>query len=78
MKPIVVYTQPDCPPCEITKKFLSEYNFEFEQKNIKTDKSAMKELTEKYQSFSTPTIVIGDEVITGFDLERLKAVLEIK
>ncbi|MBN6889226.1 glutaredoxin-like YruB-family protein [Cytobacillus horneckiae] len=78
MKPIVVYTQPDCPPCEITKKFLSEYNFEFEQKNIKTDKSAMKELTEKYQSFSTPTIVIGEEVITGFDLERLKAVLEIK
>ncbi|MDQ0270666.1 glutaredoxin family protein [Cytobacillus purgationiresistens] len=78
MQKITVYTQPECPPCEITKKFLTEYGFEFELKNIKTDKKAHKELTETYQSYSTPTIIIDDQVITGFDLERLKTVLNVK
>ncbi len=77
MKKITIYTQPDCPPCEITKLFLTEHGIPFEAKNIKTDKIAKKELIEKYQSYSTPTIVIDNIVITGFDLEKLKQELNI-
>ncbi|WP_102271623.1 glutaredoxin family protein [Cytobacillus massiliigabonensis] len=77
MKKIILYTQPDCPPCEITKRFLTEYGFSYEARNIKTDQKARKELIETYQSYSTPTIVIEDTVITGFDLEKLKAELNI-
>ena len=32
---ITIYTQPDCPPCEIAKLFLKEYGFDFEVKDIK-------------------------------------------
>lgn len=78
MKNITVYTQPDCPPCEITKRFLTEYGFSFEVKNIKTDQKARMELIETYQSYSTPTIVIGEKVITGFDIEKLKSELNIQ
>ncbi|MEH7122284.1 glutaredoxin family protein [Bacillus sp. JJ1532] len=78
MKEITIYTQPDCPPCEITKRFLSEYGFSYTAKDIKKDEKARNDLINKYQSFSTPTIVIGEEVITGFDLERLKDILDIK
>ncbi|GAE47677.1 hypothetical protein JCM21738_4684 [Mesobacillus boroniphilus JCM 21738] len=52
--------------------FLNEFGFSYTEKNIIDDENSMKELTEIYNSFSTPTIVIGEEVITGFDLERLK------
>ncbi|MED3552373.1 glutaredoxin family protein [Cytobacillus praedii] len=78
MKNIIVYTQPDCPPCEITKRFLTEYGFSFEVKNIKTDQKARMELIETYQSYSTPTIIIGEKVITGFDIEKLKSELNIQ
>jgi len=78
MTKITIYTQPDCPPCEITKMFLTEYGLSYETKNIKTDKKARMELVQKYQSYSTPTIVIGDTVITGFNLERLKKELQIE
>lgn len=75
---IIVYTQPDCPPCEIAKRFLTEYGFNFELKDIKKDSKARNELIDKYNSYSTPTFVINDEtVITGFDLEQLKQVLNI-
>ena len=78
MKEIIVYSQPDCPPCEITKLFLKEHGFSFIEKNIKVDQKARNELVKKFNSFSTPTIVIGDIVITGFDIEKLKEALHIQ
>lgn len=77
MKKIVLYTQPDCPPCEITKKFLKEFGFTYEERNIKTDSKARNELVKKYQSYSTPTIVIGDDVVRGFNIDELKKLLSI-
>jgi glutaredoxin-like YruB-family protein len=75
---IIIYTQPDCPPCEIAKLFLAEYGFSYELKDIKKDSKARNDLTKKYNSFSTPTFVINDEtVITGFEIDKLKEVLKI-
>lgn len=78
MSKIILYSQPDCPPCEITKKFLKEYGFSYIEKNIKNDKKARLELMNDYQSYSTPTIVIEDHVIRGFDIKELMKVLNIK
>ncbi|RSD28195.1 glutaredoxin family protein [Mesobacillus subterraneus] len=77
MTGIIVYTQNDCPPCTIIKMFLKDFGFTYEERNIHEDEKSRQELTQQYNSYSTPTIVIGDEVITGFDLERLKQVLNI-
>lgn len=76
---ITMYTQPDCPPCEIAKLFLKEYGFDYELKDIKKDSHARNELIKKYNSFSTPTFVINNEnVVTGFDIEKLKEILQIE
>jgi glutaredoxin-like YruB-family protein len=74
---IVLYSQPDCPPCEITKKFLKENGFSYIEKNIKTDQKARKDLINKYQSYSTPTVVINDHIVRGFDLNELAKILNI-
>ncbi|WP_019152990.1 glutaredoxin family protein [Robertmurraya massiliosenegalensis] len=79
MSNITIYTQPDCPPCEIAKLFLNEYGFTYELKDIKKDNKARNELINKYQSYSTPTFVInGETVITGFEIEKLKEALNIE
>lgn len=76
---IIIYTQPDCPPCEIAKRFLTEYGFSFELKDIKRDQKARDELIHQYNSYSTPTFVINNEqVVTGFEIERLKEILNIE
>ena len=41
------------------------------------DPEAMHELVEVYQSRATPTLVIGEEVIIGFDRERIEKLLEL-
>jgi len=76
MKPkVVIFTQPDCPPCQVVKLFLEEKGVAFEERDISSDPSAVRELTEQYNSHSTPTLVIGEEVMIGFDPERLDEIL---
>ncbi len=74
-KKVIVYTQTGCSACEAAKEFLSQEGIDYEEKNIRSDELAMKELTEKYNSRSTPTILVDDEVIIGFDREELERVL---
>ena len=75
MNHIVIYTQPNCPPCEFTKLFFKNHSIAFEEKNIASNAKAKKEMMNKYNAFSTPVIVINDEAIIGFDQERIEALL---
>ncbi|WP_053362011.1 glutaredoxin family protein [Bacillus sp. FJAT-27251] len=78
MSQITIYTQNDCPPCQIVKMFLKEHQVDFEEKNITSDPKARDELTQVYGAYSTPTVVAGNEVIIGFELEKLKKTLSLE
>jgi glutaredoxin-like YruB-family protein len=76
---VVVFTQPGCPPCHVVTAFLAERGVAFEERDISKDSTAVEDLTQKYKSRSTPTLVIGppanEEVMIGFDPERLDELL---
>lgn len=78
MKNVTLYTQPDCPPCQIMKMFFKEYDISYQEKNIKKDKTALHELTKKYGSYSTPTVVIDGKAIIGFEIEKIKQELNLE
>ena len=44
-------------------------------KDVSCDEQAVFELVRTYNSRSTPTIIVGDEVMIGFDPERLDQML---
>lgn len=46
-----------------------------EEKDITQDPEALQELVETYQSRATPTIVVDDKVVIGFDRARLERLL---
>lgn len=73
---IIVFTQPDSLPCEAVKLFLKHRKARFEERCVAYDDDALHELAERYKSRSTPTVVIGDQVVVGFDPERLDQLLE--
>jgi glutaredoxin-like YruB-family protein len=75
MKKVVVYSQPGCPPCDWVKKYLTERGVPFTVRDVNSDFSAQKELVGKYKSRSTPTIVVDEEVMIGFDPDRLEHML---
>jgi protein-disulfide isomerase len=44
-------------------------------KDVSVDQQAVFELVRTYKSRSTPTIVVGDQVIIGFDPDQLDRML---
>lgn len=44
-------------------------------KDVSVDQTAVFELVRTYNSRSTPTIVVGDQVMIGFNPERLEQML---
>jgi len=44
-------------------------------KDVSVDHAALMELVRTYNSNSTPTIIVGDQVMIGFDPDRLEKML---
>ncbi|HEV8494051.1 MAG TPA: glutaredoxin domain-containing protein, partial [Candidatus Angelobacter sp.] len=57
------------------ESYLSEKGIEFQRKDVSSDQQAVFELVRTYNSRSTPTIVVGEQVMVGFDPERLDQML---
>ena len=78
MHKVVLYTQPQCPPCELVKRFLCAYKVVYKEINIKNDHVSRLYMINELESFSTPTVVIDEQyVVRGFNLEELAAKLNI-
>lgn len=58
------------------EEFLSQSDVEFIERDVALDDKAMAEL-EQLGIFTTPVVVIGDEVVIGFDKPRLERLLEL-
>ncbi len=52
-----------------------ERGIAYEDRDVSRDQSAVENLVYKFGSRSTPTVVIGDEVMVGFNPERLDQLL---
>lgn len=75
MKNIEIYTSNTCPQCTNAKEYLKSNGFEYIEHNISKDSNARKELI-KRGYMSIPVIIIEGEHVLGFDLPRIKHLLE--
>lgn len=78
MPNVKVYSTPVCPYCQMAKDFLKENNIQFEEVDVSKNREAAIEMVEKSGQMSVPVVIVGDEVIVGFDREKLKLVLKIE
>ncbi|HTC93894.1 MAG TPA: glutaredoxin domain-containing protein [Terriglobales bacterium] len=74
-KAVILFCQAGCPPCEWAKIYLEGRGISFQERDVRSDPEAVRELVEIYQSHSTPTIIVGGKVMIGFDPERLEELL---
>jgi glutaredoxin len=69
---VVLYVeQPGSMDCTQTEELLRERGVGFMVKNIAEDEEAVAEL-KRLGTSTTPVTVAGDEVVVGFDRERLE------
>ncbi|WP_412988694.1 redoxin NrdH [Pediococcus siamensis] len=72
MSEVVIYTKNNCMQCKMTKRFLSEHDIPFKERNINTNPDYIDYL--KSRGFQAVPVVEsnGNEPIAGFRPDVLK------
>lgn len=77
MKEVTIYSTPTCHFCHMTKDFLNEKNIPFKDYNVAIDLEKRQEMVDKSGQMGVPVIVIGEDVMVGFNKEKLSEALGI-
>ncbi len=70
-KIVTIYSTPTCHFCQMTKDFLKEKGIGYTEFNVAQDLEKRQEMIQKSGQMGVPVIFVGDEMIIGFDKERL-------
>jgi glutaredoxin len=61
----------------MTKEFFKEHQVEYEEKDVAADAAAREEMFSKSGQMGVPVVTIDNEVIIGFDEQRIRTLLGI-
>lgn len=75
---VVVYSTPTCGPCKAAKAFLASKGVAFQEVNVAEDLEGREALIRQTGQLAVPVIVVGDEIVLGFNRPRLAEVLGIE
>ena len=74
---VTIYSTPSCHFCHAAKDYFTENHVAFTDFDVAADLPKRQEMIEKSGQMGVPVIVIGDEIVVGFDQPRLKELLSI-
>ncbi len=74
-KKVIVYSTPTCPYCKRVKDYLTQKEVSFSDYNVAEDREKAKEMIDKSKQMGVPVIVIGDDVVVGFNQAKLDSLL---
>ena len=77
---VTLFALSTCPYCRMTKKYLDENGVDYELTEVdmlegEEKEAAIAEVKRVSGGTSFPVVVIGDEIIVGFNKKRIKELL---
>ena len=72
---IKVYSTPTWPYCKMAKEFLSQKGYKFTEYDVTKDRAALDEMVKVSGARSVPEITACNEVMVGFEKNRLEQML---
>ena len=73
MHQVTIYSTKNCPYCRMAKAFLDKNNVPYASIDVGEDAEAAKKMVALSGQRGVPVIIVNDEVIVGFDSQRLNA-----
>ena len=77
MNTVTIYSTPSCHFCHMAKDFFKEKNVEFQDFDVSADQEKRKEMIEKSGQMGVPVIIIGNQLIVGFNKPKIVEILGI-
>jgi len=72
---VTIYSTPWCVFCHMAKEYLKGKKVEFTEIDVAADQDAARKMVERTGQMGVPVIQIGDEMIIGFDRNRIDLAL---
>ena len=73
---VTVYTTPTCPWCHKAKAWFRDKKIRYKEVDVTTDKSGLEDMVRISGQTGVPVIVVGEEVIVGFNQNRLNEIFK--
>jgi len=74
-KNVTVYSTETCPWCHRVKEYLTSKGVAYTDINVGKDREKAKEMIQKTNQMSVPVVIIGDQMILGFNPARIDELL---
>lgn len=72
---VTVFTTQTCPYCTMAKNYLRSKEIPFKEVNVSADEKAAMQMIAKSGQMGVPQLWINNEVVVGFDMERINGLL---
>ena len=76
-KKVTIYSTPTCHFCQMTKDFLKEHGIGYTDYDVAHDLEKRQEMIQKSGQMGVPVIFIGDQMVIGFDKERIASLVGV-
>jgi len=73
---ITIYTTPTCPWCHKAKAWFRDKKIRYKEIDVTSDRSGAEEMVRISGQTGVPVIVVGGEVIVGFNQNRLNEIFK--
>jgi glutaredoxin 3 len=75
MPKVTIYSTPSCHFCHLAKDFFTANGIVYTDYDVGSDLEKRKEMIDKSGQMGVPVILIGEEMIIGFDKSQIAKLL---
>ena len=75
MQNVTIYSTPSCHYCRLATNFFKPNNIAYTEYDVASDPEKRQEMVKKSGQMGVPVIIIGDELVIGFDQAELTKLL---
>lgn len=76
-KIVTIYSTPVCHFCQAAKEFFNENNVAYTEFDVASDHEKRQEMIEMTGQMGVPVIRIDNDVVVGFDEDKVKELLAV-
>lgn len=74
---VTIYSTPVCHFCQAAKEFFKENNVEYIEHDVAADVEQRQAMIDMTGQMGVPVIQIGQDVVIGFDEDKVRELLKI-
>jgi len=74
---VKIYSTPSCVYCKTLKSYLSSKSIEFQDIDVSSNETELDNMVKISGQMGVPVVQIDDNVIIGFDKQKIDALLKI-